>query len=160
MKAVYLLLLALPACAGLAPTSHRTPLGDAWAAMQPDLLCSREEPRGGLRPPMAVDLSSDPPCVVYDDERQRATVERYGYGVAVGIFAHELGHLKGLREGDLSEAYADWYAGCVLAREGFGPDRYVEFLDDHGEAFPARVQATQGGWASCRDEVGRPAARE
>lgn len=82
----------------------------------------------------------------------------YGEGAAVGVCAHELGHLPPIRgafapPSEESEAYADAFAGCSLALLGLEVDGYAELLEL--EASAHRARAARQGWALCDEQIPR-----
>lgn len=151
-----ILALALTGCAALAPSAHRTPLDDAAAALRPDLVCAYDAVL--VWTPAAVRVSPDlEVCVVYDPTQIKGIIRRYGYAAAVGIVAHELGHVVELRRespetafyGAISEPAADEWAGCALARQGLPIAPFQRFLKDNGEGSSERLNAIAQGFNRC-----------
>ena len=85
--------------------------------------------------------------------RLATTEAGYGYAAAVGVVAHELAHLPGVRApfepppGD-AESYADAVAGCALARLGLAVDGYESLVRT---ITAGRADAARNGWTICRE---------
>jgi len=135
------------------------------AAQAMDLFCGGCKPRliqtGATAVAAIVVLADDQRVyVLYNRQALQRMVDRYGYEAAVGVFAHELGHLQDLLtdvelSGVEAELSADAWAGCALAitRGDIAP------LQDYllAEAKPSavhsdpdvRAQAIEDGYATC-----------
>lgn len=72
---------------------------------------------------------------------------RYGHGAALGIVAHEMGHLMAFP--DRSQESADEWAGCILRAAELPIGPFLEVLREF-DSPPSRIAAAWHGWRSCR----------
>lgn len=150
IRFVYIALLCVAACAPVSAMPSR--LDAALAGLKGELMCV--ETRDLERTPAMVEFyvdKSQPPCLVYDPEFMAAIERDYGYPAVVGIFAHELGHVIGLDRGDLSQEFADFWAGCALARRGLSLRPYLRVLEDLTQNAD-RAASTRTGALSCNGQ--------
>lgn len=104
----------------------------------------------------------------YNSSFMRSIVNKFGSLAAIGIFAHELGHLIDFTQNPGNfpsaqrEANADQYAGCAFALAGASPRNLVPFINailSLGASSPqypipaARAQHVRAGYYSCRNII-------
>ena len=95
----------------------------------------------------------------YDRELIEQVICRYGYDAAVGVFAHEYGHLlDGLRDEPQTELSADAWAGCAMAAMGGSTQGYNAFIASlpYGGDHPPpddRALATDAGFNACNEAL-------
>lgn len=127
-----------------------SPAFDAHRALFPDTVCIREDHSKGIDFAWA-EFREKGACIHYDPSALRSVSRRYGYSSAVGVFAHEYGHILCMSQHlDETQECADAWAGCALAREGYEPFQYLRLINDVDiKHIETRHAATWRGWNRC-----------
>lgn len=93
--------------------------------------------------------------LAYNRRQFLVVIRRHGYDAAVGIFAHEVGHLVDrVAEQPGGELSADAWAGCALAVRRANPGGLVDLMsgwdaDAEHPAGDVRAQSVMNGYAVC-----------
>ncbi len=77
-------------------------------------------------------INGEPRIMMYNRDAMAGFIDEFGYAAVVGVFAHEIGHIVDLADGDTPEELsADAWAGCALGLMGESPEAYALLLAVH-----------------------------
>ena len=160
-----ILLIALSSCATLTLEDHvklTTSLADFSIAKH---LCVEEDSESKkIAYVDAVEV-----CIKYNKQKLKHVAWRWGVDAVKGIWLHEVGHVKQIRDGKFNnmhtfthvdlkrlEIEADEYAGCQMKRQQLDHTDFMDYMkstylpDSKHGSLEQRIEAIQRGYERCK----------